>query len=363
MFLLIVSIVAYSCNQAVVKVTESVVIETPSPIQLDLSFLRTIDLTKENVYSVDVYDFNNDGYDDIVLGVYGGYSKIFINNQDETFTSKDLTEKKYFTEIIRAIEIDNDGNKDLLIGNNQQDILFLKGNGDGTFGLLKEFDKTSVKDIVVADFDNNGYEDFVIGTQSKKNFVYFNNYGEFTRIEYSEALSITAVDAADFNNDGFTDIVVGISRKPTRIYMNDGNKIFTLTEEIGNVPNTESLSITDLDGDGRSDILQGNNKDANFLIFNKEDGFEKGQLPDIGNTYAVISADLDNDKIDELIIGDYEEAIRIYKRYNEDYELVKAIQEPFKNYVKELAVGDFNNDGKLDLVVARQQELTQIYIS
>lgn len=364
-FLLIITITAYSCHQAVISITESklAVTEKPNSISLDVSFLRTIDLVDKKIHSVSAADFNNDGYDDIVAGVFAGRSMIFINNKDETFSKIYFTGKDYYTEVVKAIDIDKDGNKDVILGNSQQPIAIFRNNGDETFSLLKEFDRTVVKDIAVADFDNNGYEDFVIGTQAKENFIYFNDHAELMKVKYSENLPVESVAAGDLNNDGLIDFAAGIGRRPTRIYINNGNQSFSLSKEIGKVPNTESVAIGDMNKDGRNDIMQGNNRESNLLILNTEAGFEAKPEFGAGNTYVILNADLDNDDNDEVIVGNYEGTIQIYKKYNEEYELVKEIKPIFKNYVRDLAVGDFNKDGKLDLVAAREREMTQIYIS
>lgn len=366
MFLLIITAVVYSCNKAVVTLMESpklAVSESPASVPSEIDFTKIIDLADNTVYSAAAADFNNDGYNDIVLGVFGGQSKIFINNQGASFSMHDLTDKKYYTEDTAVIDFDKDNKKDIILGNNQQPIVILKNNGDGSFSFFKEFDKTVVKDIAVADFDKNGYEDFAVGTQSKKNFVYFNKNGEFTGMLYSDGIIVTSLKAADFNNDGYADLAVGIGRKPTRIYLNDEGKEFSLTAEIGDVPNTESISAGDFNNDGKTDIIQGNNKENNLLIINKGDSFEKKPMFGKGNTYVILNADLDNDSHDEVIVGNYEESIQIYKRNNENYELVKEITSPFKDYVRDIAVADFNNDGKLDLAVAREKGMSRVYIS
>lgn len=369
-FLLVITAVVYSCSKAVVSIVESpkldaskaAVAETPAQLK-ETGFEKAIDLADSKAYSVAAADFNNDGYNDVVLGIFGGQSRIFINNKGESFSMKILTDKKYYTEAVAAIDFDKDSRKDIIIGNNQQPIVLLKNNGDGSFSIFKELDKTVAKDIAVADFDKNGYDDFAVGTQSKENFVYFNSNGEFTRLLYSENMPITSIEAADFNNDGYADIVVGAARKPTRVYMNNEGKDFSLAAEIGDVPNTESISAGDFNNDGKTDIIQGNNKENNLLIINKGDSFEKKPMFGKGNTYVILNADLDNDKHDEVIVGNYEETIQIYKGYDGNYELVKEIEPPFKNYVRGIAAADFNNDGKIDLAVAREKGMSQVYLS
>ena len=53
-----------------------------------MSFPRTLDLGEKRIYSVAVADFNNDGYEDVAAGVFSGYSVVFFNNKDDTFSEK-----------------------------------------------------------------------------------------------------------------------------------------------------------------------------------------------------------------------------------------------------------------------------------
>ncbi len=363
LFLLVISIIAFSCHQAVVEITEKKVpvIEQPKPTGVE--FQQTVDLTKKTVYSAAVADFNNDGYDDIAAGIFDGNSLIFINNKDGTFTEQNLTDKKYFTEAIAAFDFNNDGDIDIILGNNQQPIVIMQNNGEGKFSLYKELEKNVVKDIAVADFDKDGYEDFVTGTRFKENAVYFNNNGDFEKVKFSESLPVQAVEAGDINNDGYADFATGAVRKTTKVYLNEKDRKFVLHAELNDFPSTEAIALSDINRDGRKDIVQGNNNEANVVYFNKESGFEKTLMFSKGNTYALIAADFDNDNVDEIVVGNYEEYIRIYKKIGNEYELVKTISQNFKNYIRDLAVGDFNNDNKLDLVAAREKELTQVYIS
>ena len=343
------------------------VVEQPRPAKTPANFSKAMDLEDARIYSVAVTDINKDGFDDVAAGIFGSYSDLFINNKDGTFTRSPLTNKKYNTEEIVFIDIDKDNNKDIILGNNQQPIVLLRNNGDGTFSLLKELDKTIVNEIAVADFDKDGYEDFVIGTQFKENYVYFNDgKNGFDKTKLPGMISdlpAKTVKAADMNNDGKIDIVFGMDRKQGKVYLNEGERNFVLNTELPGEPHTYSIALFDSDKDGKIDILQGNNKEQNVLFLNKVVGYEKTPINGEGNTYSVLAADFNNDNNEEVVVGDYEVNIKIYEKSESEYVLLKEIETPERDFVRDLEAGDFDNDGYLDLVVAREKGMSHIYLS
>jgi len=208
-------------------------------------------------YSIGVAaaDYDNDGHQDLLVTGANGF-QLFHNRGDGTFT--DVTDKaglrRTHSELTKAFSVaagwfdyDNDGYLDLIIINYlswspDTDVsctskgisaycaptsyaglpnLLFHNNGDGTFtdvsessGLLKYVGKGM--GVAFADYDNDGYTDIFVANDTYRNFLFHNNGdGTFTEtgllsgVAYNEngaSVAGMGVDFRDVDNDGLPDI-------------------------------------------------------------------------------------------------------------------------------------------------------------
>ncbi len=192
-------------------------------------------------------DFNSDGWTDfatsflIIKTAEIWYHKIFIfyNTGNLSFEKKSITPCLYHTCIwdMKAGDFDGDGDKDILITreiptdedipNYVAEILW---NVNSTFDFFKrttifhirkygipEYNITSgsndwgVPHIAVADFNQDGYDDFVLGTNCANVTLFLNKgNGNFSYggIIYDYGTLCKGLATADFNHDGYPDLVV-----------------------------------------------------------------------------------------------------------------------------------------------------------
>lgn len=170
-------------------------------------------------------DYNNDGCMDILV-LRGGWEfprhvSLLRNNCNGTFT--DVTVQAGLGQVVTSTnsavwtDIDNDGNLDLFLANeNTPNQLFLN-NGDGTFRDISHqagVDKTLyAKGAVAADIDNDGFPDIYVSNFGGDNVLFHNN-GNRTFTDIAKQAHVEQPRASfgaaflDFDNDGFPDLFV-----------------------------------------------------------------------------------------------------------------------------------------------------------
>jgi hypothetical protein len=170
-------------------------------------------------------DYNNDGCMDFLV-LRGGWEfpmrkSLMRNNCDGTFT--DVTEAsgldKTATETQTAAwaDIDNDGNLDLFVGNENSPSQLFRNRGDGTFEDISHaagIDQTAfTKGVVAADYDKDGYVDFYVSNFEGAHFLYHNNHDlTFTDVAKQAGVQAPYMSFAtwffDYDNDGWPDLFV-----------------------------------------------------------------------------------------------------------------------------------------------------------
>ncbi len=239
-------------------------------------------------------DYNNDGFQDLVIVHDIGRIVLFRNNGDGTFT--DVSAQAGFTETgswmcVGAGDYNNDGLIDIFVSNvgpttslfvptlpgkitNPLHALY-RNNGDGTFTDVAR--EAGVADAgwgwgcEFGDFDNDGYLDLYMvtnyffmgvggmggpslygrlpkgGMGGAASFFFLNN-GDGTFREATAAVGIhnpwdaRSVAVGDFDGDGFLDIFVGNERGPLVIYKNSGNQNHWLkVKAVGTVSNRNAI--------------------------------------------------------------------------------------------------------------------------
>ncbi|PYT22207.1 MAG: RNA-binding protein [Acidobacteria bacterium] len=340
-----------------------------------------------------VGDYNSDGSDDLFVS-YWGECALYRNNGDGTFT--DVARQAGVTtgggKLPRwntgcaFVDYDRDGNLDLFIANyidfdvktvptpeggtclykglkvacgppglnGGKNILF-RNNGDGTFSdVSKKAGILNTKGtyglgVLVADFDDDGWPDIYVANDSSSSALYTNNYdGTFTEIGIEAGVAYGAdgksqagmgVSAADYDGDGRLDIVkTNFAGDTSSLYHNLGNNTFEdTTFQAGLGRNTRFLgwgaAFLDFDNDGWPDVLL-----CNGHVY-----------PEIGNTGTdagcrqskVLYRNLGNGRFRDVSL-----------------DAGPGILEEVAG--RGLAIGDFDNDGDLDVAVNCVNDFPQL---
>ena len=336
---------------------------------------------------VAVGDFNNDGFPDLFVLGYGRCI-LYRNNGDGTFT--DITARSgvenhgRWASSAAWFDYDNDGRLDLIVANYvdwspennfycgdrgpglrsycHPDVYkgtpptLYHNNGDGTFTDVSVSSGIGLKPgnglgVVTFDYDGDGWQDIFIANDSMPNFLFRNKKnGTFEEVGYLAGVAVSGdgqaeagmgVDAADLTGNGQMDLVVThLDLQLARLYRNKGSGVFddeTVRSKIGNA--TYHLSgfgtrFFDYDNDGARDLFIANGHVLdNVQLYRSDARYLEPKLM-FRNTGS----------------GLFE---NVSDRLGADFQLARAS--------RGVAVGDYDNDGDLDILVNNNGEAPQLF--
>lgn len=228
-------------------------------------------LGAEITYSVALGDIDNDGDLDLITG-NDGANTVWLNDGNATFTDSAQTLGTAWTFDIALGDIDGDNDIDIISANNTSTQIWLN-NGSGQFTDALQV-LTSGASVALGDVDGDLDLDVVIA-RSGANRVWINNGGTFTNSGQLLGTSFSSsVELGDTDNDGDLDMVVGnqgvggLNSIANQIWTNDGNGIFTDSLQALGGDGTTALALGDIDGDSDLDVIAGNG-DSNYPQANR----------------------------------------------------------------------------------------------
>ena len=338
-----------------------------------------------------VADYDNDGDQDIFVA--GVNRNILYQNQgggrfrDVTSSSGlegiDPATGKLWSVAAAWVDYDNDGKLDLFVANyckwnttidpycgdprpgyrtycfparyeglpNQ----LFRNNGDGTFsdvsrasGIGRHVGKGM--GVAVADFNDDGFTDIFVANDTVPNFLFQNDgRGGFQEValpvgvavnESGGAVSSMGVDFRDYDNDGRPDLIVSALEGETfPVFRNIGKGFFsdeTFPSRLGVGTVKRSgwgLGVFDLNNDGFKDLFTVNSHvNDNIELYNEQ----------VYRQPNSIFANLGNGEFHDLstLAGPDFQAARAHRG---------------------CAFGDFNNDGKIDVVTTSLNEPAELF--
>ncbi|MGB6902377.1 MAG: CRTAC1 family protein, partial [Acidobacteriaceae bacterium] len=218
--------------------------------------------------SIAPMDFNYDFQTDLVLAGAGG---VRFMRQDSPAKFTDVTAQTKLPRSIVdgktagawALDIEADGDLEVLLGTPSGAATVLRNNGDGTFTPTHPFPGVSgIRQFVWADLDNDGNPDASI-LDGDGHLVVFHNErsGNFRQIAVPANLGVVkALAAADTSSSGRLDLLV-VRADGAIVRLTQEGESWTQAE-IARVPDAASvlngsvrLATADLDNNGAADLL------------------------------------------------------------------------------------------------------------
>jgi hypothetical protein len=245
-----------------------------------------------NTGDLELGDVNGDGALDIVLAEWGsgdamnnegGVTMLWLNDGTGHFTNVTQARmpsiKIEFSWDLELFDYDNDFDLDIAISCKRCGTSRIYVNdGQGNFEdkrLLPAY--TNNYDFEIMDLNGDGYLDLVTindgdivngQSWSRKEHIFLNDsarrFIDATSILWPDSSNIGEDDnniiITDFDNDGDSDFIISSLSGYERLLINDGKAHFSLMQPIMDGPETShtlSLVMTDINNDGRPDMVMG----------------------------------------------------------------------------------------------------------
>jgi len=321
-------------------------------------------------------DFNNDGIPDLVVvnDVYTGTISVSLGVGDGTFLPAVQYNVGGYPQSVVASDFNHDGNVDLAVTNeNDATVSILLGNGNGTFQTQAAFATgNSPNGIAVADVNRDGYPDLVVVNNSDNSVSVLIGVGDGTfqgQVTYGVGHDPIGITIADFNNDGVLDLAVGNRDDETvSILLGNGNGTFG-TETVRDLVRGVYpwyLTSGDLRGNGTIDLVipSGFNANACVLLGNNDGTFQDPVLYTVGNSpQGLALGDVNNDGILDLVVADTgDDGLVSVLIGNGDGTFAAKTDYSVGNGPINVALADYNGDGLLDIATANQANTASIIL-
>jgi hypothetical protein len=339
--------------------------------------------------SIGIGDFDGDGKPDLITSNASGTVTVLLSKGDGTFSRVDTLNGLFpanYSELVVS-DFNQDHKLDVVISSISGPLLFLQGEGNGSFEAPVAI-PGSVPDnihfLLGADLNHDGKEDVVEEGIGGILFVFLSNGdGTFRNpvlAPISATWTATTFTAADINGDGKLDLVVGdANSRSIDVLLGAGNGTFAPPAAVvlpatAYMPN--SAVGADFNGDGKVDLAVATSSSPHGeVVVRLSEGNGKFGNPivspligsAINNGDVMRAEDFNGDgKMDLLVMDDYSKGFSILLG-NGDGSFRPAVDTPLNYTVLSLAVGDFNRDGKTDVVVTTngngQNVSMDIYLS
>ncbi|CAF1020117.1 unnamed protein product [Adineta ricciae] len=340
-----------------------------------LTFHKIFPLGSSRPRWIDNGDLNNDSFVDLVTVNYGTNTiGIHLGDGQGNFQKQTIYSTGFDSDLfsLKIKDLNNDGNLDIVVSNFGIDnIGIFYGFGDGKFTnqtSLYTGLKSHPYSIVIDDFNHDEHMDIGVthsGTNQIGIYLGVGNQSFTKATLYSTGNSSSPLSIAtgDFNNDNHLDIIVGNYEIPNvGIFYGDGTGSFSdqIIFYTNSNCNPHILITSDFNNDTRLDIAIVN-YDYNYLdivlTHAKYAYRNQHSYKTVGansQPYSIISADFNNDNYLDLIVGNYWTSdIGVFLGYDgEKFTSQRTFSTGTGSGPRGIAYGDFNNDSKLDIVVA-----------
>ena len=339
-----------------------------------------LETTSETSANVSLGDVNGDGRLDVVLAKGRHWplvDRVLLGDGAGHFAvGYDLGTASDRSYSGRLIDIDRDGDLDVVISNDAPDpkLVYLN-DGKGHFRVGSTFGRPEweTRNATVADINGDGLADIVVANRSDKastNYICLNRgAGHFDAncVGFSHDPA-TTITAADFNRDGMIDLA-GPHRVggQSRVYLAGPKGHFSAQRTIPFGPPNVTIRMAeaaDLDGDGLLDLVTIDERHGTAIYFGRRNATFSARVP-VGDStiapYALAVADVNGDGKPDIIVGNVEAPSTVHFNDGSGRRFHTIRIGDNKGTVYGFAIADVDRDGAMDIAAARSDAPNVIY--
>ena len=312
------------------------------------------------VSDVHAVDLDGDGDVDVLSASQQDDKVVWYENVGGAdFIPHTITASADYACSVYAADVDGDGDLDVLSASGNDDkIAWYENDGEENFSLhIITTAADGARSVFAADVDGDGDMDVLSASSNDDRIVWYENDGTASFTVHTITASADeawSVFAADVDGDGDMD-VLSASNADDHIawYENNGEEVFTAHTITRFANGARSVFAADVDGDGHMDVLSASMSDNTIAWYENDggEGFAKHTITGSANgATSVFAVDMDGDGDVDVASASYsDQRVAWYENNGNEIFTTHTVTNSAQS-AKCVVVADLNGDAELDVI-------------